>query len=96
MDPAKPKQIEPADPFFNKTADKAILDKIEIAAEGEDTEKCVKRLKPVLMKVGGVRDVAPDFENDRVVVTFDTRKIHAPDLHDAILESSHKPGLAEK
>jgi copper chaperone CopZ len=96
MDPAKPNQIEPADPFFNKRADQAILDKIEIAAEGEDTEKYLKRLKPVLMKVGGVRDVAPDLENDRIVVTFDTRKIHAPDLHDAILESSHNPGLANE
>jgi hypothetical protein len=96
MDPAKPDQIEPADPFFNKSADQAILDKIEIAAEGEDTVKYLKRLKPVLMKVGGVRDVAPDLENDRIVVTFDARKIHAPDLHDAILESSHRPGMAEE
>lgn len=94
MDPAKPNQVEPADPFFNERADHAILDKIEIATEGEDTEKYVKRIKPVLMKVGGVRDVAPDLENDRIVVTFDARKTHAPDLHDAILESSHKPGLA--
>ena len=90
MDPAKPNFIEPADPFFNKSADSAILDRIEIAAEGEDTEKCLKRLKPVLMKVGGVREVSADLENDRVVVTFDARKIHAPDLHDAILESSQK------
>lgn len=96
MDPAKPKHIEPADPFFNKSADQAILDKIEIAAEGEDTQACLKRLKPVLMKVGGVREVAADTENDRVVVTFDARKIHAPDLHDAILESSHKNVLAEE
>ena len=92
MDPARPNQLEPADPFFHAPADHAILDKIEIATEGEDCEKCVRRLRPVLMKVNGVCDVETDLENDRIVVTFDARKIHAPDLHDAILESGYKPG----
>jgi hypothetical protein len=27
-----------------------------------------------------------------VIVTFDPRKTHAPDLHDAILKSGYKPG----
>ena len=28
---------------------------------------------------------------ERVIVTFDARKTHAPDLHDAILKSGYKP-----
>ncbi|MEP7015091.1 MAG: cation transporter [Verrucomicrobiota bacterium] len=93
MDPARPNQIEPADPFFHQRADHAILDKIEIAAEGEDCDKCLQRLRPVLMKIGGVTDVGVDTEYERIVVTFDARKVHAPDLHDAILKSGYKPGL---
>jgi hypothetical protein len=32
-----------------------------------------------------------DTRRERVVVTFDARKTHAPDLHDAILKSGYKP-----
>ena len=93
MDPARPNQIEPADPFFHERADHAILDKIEIATEGEDCDKCVRRLRPVLMKIDGVKDVGVNLEDKRVVITYDARKTHPPDLHDAILKSGYKPGL---
>jgi copper chaperone CopZ len=39
----------------------------------------------------GVKDVKVDLEHERVIVTFDARKTHAPDLHDAILSSGYKP-----
>ena len=32
-----------------------------------------------------------DPKKERVIVTFDARKTHAPDLHDAILKSGYKP-----
>ncbi len=44
-----------------------------------------------LMKVPGVRDVSVDLKHERVIVKFDARKTHAPDLHDAILKSGYKP-----
>jgi copper chaperone CopZ len=93
MDPARQNELEPADPFSNERADHAILEKIEIATEGEDCDMCVRKLRPTLMKIHGVRDVKVDLERERVVVTFDARKIHPPDLHDAILKSGYKPGL---
>ena len=93
MDPARPNELEPADPFFNKRADHAILEKVEIATEGEDCDKCVRKLRPALMKINGVRGVKVDSERERIVVTFDARKIHPPDLHDAILQSNYRPGL---
>jgi hypothetical protein len=36
--------------------------------------------------------VKVDLGHERVVVTYDARKAHAPDLHDAILKSGYKPG----
>jgi cation transport ATPase len=89
MDPIRPNQVEPSDPFFHERADHAILDKIEIATDGEDCQKCLRRLRPLLMKISGVEDVAVDVENERIVVTYDARKTHPPDLHDVILNSRY-------
>jgi copper chaperone CopZ len=91
MDPARPNEPEPSDPFDPERADHAILETIEIATEGEDCDPCVRKLRPVLMKMNGVRDVKVDLDRERVIVTFDARKIHPPDLHDAILKSGYKP-----
>ena len=91
MDPARPADPDPADPFFPERADHAILETIEIATEGEDCDECVRKLRPVLKNIPGVRDVKVDLPHERVIVTFDPRKTHPPDLHDAILKSGYKP-----
>jgi copper chaperone CopZ len=93
MDPARPNEPEPSDPFNPERADHTILETIEIATEGEDCDECVRKLRPILMKISGVQDVMVDLGHERVMVTFDARKTHAPDLHDAILKSGYKPGL---
>jgi copper chaperone CopZ len=89
MDPARPNDPDPADPFNPERADHAVLEKIEIATEGDD---CVRKLRPVLKKIAGVKGVKVDVKHERVIVTFDARKTHAPDLHDAILKSGYEPG----
>ena len=91
MDPARPADPDPADPFFPERADHPILETIEIATEGEDCDECVRKLRPVLKNISGVRDVKVDLPHERVIVTFDPRKTHPPDLHDAILKSGYKP-----
>ena len=91
MDPARPTDPDPADPFFPERADHAILETIEIATEGEDCDECVRKLRPVLKHISGVQDVKVDVQHERVIVTFDPRKTHPPDLHDAILNSGYKP-----
>jgi len=45
----------------------------------------------VLKDIPGVQDVDVDLQHERVIVTFDPRKTHPPDLHDAILKSGYKP-----
>ena len=91
MDPARPTDPDPADPFFPERADHAILETIEIATEGEDCDECVRKLRPVLKNISGVQDAKVDVQHERVIVTFDPRKTHPPDLHDAILKSGYKP-----
>jgi copper chaperone CopZ len=92
MDPARPNDPDPADPFNPERADHAVLETIEIATEGEDCDDCVRKLRLVLKKIGGVKDVKVDLKHERVIVTFDARKTHPPDLHDAILNSGYRPG----
>lgn len=83
--------MDPADPHNPERADHPILETIEIATEGEDCDECVRKLREPLMRIPGVRDVKVDTAKERVIVTFDARKTHAPDLHDAILKSGYKP-----
>ena len=92
MDPARPTDPNPADPFFPERTGYEVLETIEIATEGEDCDECVRKLRPVLTKIPGVQDVKVDLKRELVIVTFDPRKTHPPDLHDAILKSGYKPG----
>ena len=91
MDPARPTDPDPDDPFFRERADQAFLETIEIATEGEDCDECVRKLRPLLKNIPGVQDAKVDLPHERVIVMFDPRKTHAPDLHDAILKSGYKP-----
>jgi len=92
MDPARPKEPDPADPFNPERADHAVLETIEIATEGEDCDDAWRKLRPLLKKIAAVNDVKVDLKHERVIVTFDAHKTHPPDLHDAILKSGYKPG----
>src|SRR5437868_7644877 len=90
-DPARPNDIDPASPFSSEHGHTPVIETIEIATEGEDCDVCVRKLRDPLLKVPGVKDVQVDTVSERVVVRFDVRKTHAPDLHDAILKSGYKP-----
>jgi copper chaperone CopZ len=83
--------MDPADPHNLERADHPILETIEIATEGEDCDECVAKLREPLMRISGVQNIKVDLARERVIVTFDARKTHAPDLHDAILKSGYKP-----
>src|SRR5213592_1533937 len=67
MDPARPSDPDPSEPFSPERADHAILETIEIATEGEDCDECVRKLRPVLKNVPGVQDVKLDLPHERVV-----------------------------
>ncbi|MFN2622741.1 MAG: heavy-metal-associated domain-containing protein [Chthoniobacterales bacterium] len=83
--------MDPADPHNLERADHPVLETIEIATEGEDCDECVRKLREPLKRIPGVQSVEVNVTSERVIVTFDARKTHAPDLHDAILKSGYKP-----
>ena len=91
MDPARPNDVDPSDPFNPAPGAGPVLETIVIATEGEDCDECVRKLSAPLLDINGVCNVVADPQKARVVVTFDARKVHAPDLHDAILKSGYKP-----
>jgi copper chaperone CopZ len=88
-----PHHLDPADPHNLAGADEPVLERIEIATEGEDCAECVRKLREPLMRIRGVQDVRVDTDSERVIVTFDARQTRAPDLHDAMLKSGYKPAL---
>ncbi|MEO6872580.1 MAG: heavy-metal-associated domain-containing protein [Chthoniobacterales bacterium] len=81
--------MDPADPHnLHDTADKPVLERIDIATEGDE---CVRALREPLMKIDGVKEVIADPKSENVWVTFDARKTHVPAIHNAILKSGFKP-----
>ena len=91
VEPLNPQHLDPADPHYVHSTDEPVLERIAIATEGEDCDECVRKLREPLMRIPGVCDVRVNTKRERVIVTFDARKTHAPDLHDAILRSGYKP-----
>lgn len=84
--------MDPADPHnLHDTADHEILETILIATAGNDCDECVRQLRDPLLKIDGVKDVTANAKTEVVTITFDARKTHAPDLHEAILQSGYKP-----
>ena len=91
VQPLNPQHLDPADPPYSHSPDEPVLERIAIATEGEDCDECVRKLREPLMRIPGVSDVRVNTRRERVIITFDARKTHPPDLHDAILASGYKP-----
>jgi copper chaperone CopZ len=90
MEALNPHHLDPADPH-NLQDDGPVLERIAIGTAGEDCDECVRKLRQPLLKIPGVQEVKVDTKKERVIITFDARKTHAPDLHDAILKTGYKP-----
>ncbi len=91
MDALNPHHLDPADPHNLQETDQPVRERIEIATAGEDCDDCVRKLRGPLLKIPGVEEVKVNLKKERVIITFDARKTHAPDLHDAILKTGYQP-----
>ncbi len=84
--------MDPADPHnLHDTADHEVLETIQIGTDGNDCDECVRQLREPLMKISGVKSVEANVAKERVTITFDARRTHAPALHEAILQSGYRP-----
>ena len=63
----------------------------EIGIDGMTCDHCVKRVDKALRSQPGVKEVKVDRAAARATVTFDTREMDIPRLHDALLKSGYKP-----
>ena len=83
--------MDPADPHnLHDTADHEIIERIQIATAGNDGDECVTKLREPLMRIQGVKEVKADPDAGFVTITFDVRRAHAADLHEAILQSGYQ------
>ena len=69
----------------------SVLETQDIGIEGMTCDNCVRRVEKALRGVNGVTEVRVDLQAALATVTFDTRKTHMPDLHDALLKSGYRP-----
>lgn len=90
MEPLNPHHLDPADPHNLQGSEKPVLERIIIATEGNKCDDCVRQLREPLMKLNGVSDVVADAQAERVIVTFDARKIQEAEIHEAIERSGYK------
>jgi copper chaperone CopZ len=89
-EPLNPHHLDPADPHNLQGSEQPVLERIEIATEGNDCHECVRNLRDPLMKLNGVTDVNADADANAVWVTFDARKIQQAEVHAAIERSGYK------
>ncbi len=83
--------MDPADPHnLHDTADHEILERIQIATAGNDCDECVRKLREPLMRIEGVKDVTANRDAGYVTITFDVRRAHAADLHEAIVQTGYQ------
>src|SRR4026207_1787303 len=91
VQPLNPPHPDPAHPHHSRSPDEPVLERIAIATEGEDCDECLRKLREPLMRIPGVCDVRVNTKRERVIVTFDARNTHPPDLHAATRASGDKP-----
>lgn len=87
--------LDPADPHNPATGEKAAMESIVIATEGDAPEAHARKIEELLRGHEGVKKVAADPGHARVRITFDARRTHVPDLHDDLLKAGYKPSAEE-
>jgi copper chaperone CopZ len=90
MEQLNPNHLDPADPHNLQGSEKPVLERIQIATEGNDSRECVDKLREPLMALNGVTDVMADAHAEIIFVTFDARKIQAAEVHEAIERTGYQ------
>ena len=89
-EPLNPRGLDPADPHNLQGSEQPVLERVTIATEGNDCDRCVRDLREPLQKLDGVTEVNADPQANAVWVTFDARKIQQAEIHEAIERAGYK------
>jgi Cu2+-exporting ATPase len=72
-------------------AEEPIVETIMIEIDGMHSPECARAIEQALRQTDGVERAEVHAESRILTVTFDTRKTHAPALHDVILKTGYRP-----
>jgi copper chaperone CopZ len=90
-EPLNPHHLDPADPHNLQGSEDPVMERVQIATEGNDCDECVRKLREPLSKLPGVKEVNANPDKNAVWVTFDARKIQQAEIHSAIERTGYKP-----
>ena len=83
--------LDPSDPHDLRPTDEAAIETAQLALDGLTEQDSVQKVIDILKKVNGVQDAHGVPASGIVTVTFDARKTHVPEMHDALLKSGYHP-----
>lgn len=83
--------IDPADPHDLRPTEEAAIETVHLAMDGMTQEDSVVHVVEMLKAIDGVHEVHGENASGIITVTFDARKLHVPDLHDALLKGGYTP-----
>ena len=84
--------LDPSDPHDLRPTEEAAIETAHLAVEGLTEHDSVQEALGILKKVNGVREATGEPASGIITVTFDARKTHVPELHDALLKGGYHPG----
>ncbi len=79
------------DKTFSASYDVGALEIVRIGVEGREPGAHAHLIRELLQHHVGVREVREETDGTSVAIIFDSRRTHAPDLHDALLEGGYIP-----
>lgn len=80
-----------SDPHNLQPDDRPEIETEEFGVGGMDSAEHAHKIETALRGKQGVKEVRADLGRGVVVVKFDARRTHVPDLHDAILKAGYAP-----
>ena len=82
---------DPADPYDLRPTEQAAIETARLAMDGFGDENSIQKAIGILKKIDGVQEAHGEAAAGIITVTFDARKTHVPDMHDALLHDGYTP-----
>lgn len=81
---------DPRDPRHAFHAEKPVLEKFDIAVEGNRPVEHAHRIERLLKGTRGIRQVAPHLTEERVTIAYDARRTNPAAIHELLIQRGYK------